>query len=139
MIVPMKKVSLVVLENERKDVLKKLRKLGVMHLEQLNGNSVALSSFRDSYQKVESAYMIVSEIKLAKKQVLPKVPAFDKEQVLAKAEEIIALAERKKQCADIIASNNAELERFAMWGNLNSADFEYFHRRNKSRRTTALA
>lgn len=125
MIVPMKKVSLVVLENERKDVLKKLRKLGVMHLEQLNGNSVALSSFRDSYQKIESAYMIVSEIKLAKKQVLPKVPAFDKEQVLAKAEQIIALAERKKQCADIIAANSAELERFTMWGNLNSADFDY--------------
>ena len=35
MIVPMKKVSFVVLEEERKEALKKLRKLGVVHLEKL--------------------------------------------------------------------------------------------------------
>ena len=125
MIVPMKKVSIVVLENERKDVLKKLRKLGVMHLEQLNGNSVALSSFRDSYQKVDNAYMILSEIKLAKNRILPAISDFDREKILAKAEEIIALSERKKQCAEIIAANTAELERFTMWGSLDAADFDF--------------
>ncbi len=125
MIVPMKKVSLVVLEDDRKEVLKRLRRLGVMHLEQLNGNSAALSSFRESYQKIDTAYMILSEIKLAKKQGLPSVPVFDREQILSKSEEIIALYERKKQCADIIATDIAELERFALWGNLDCADFDY--------------
>ncbi|MBO5137271.1 MAG: ATPase [Spirochaetaceae bacterium] len=125
MIVPMKKVSFVVLEEERKEALKKLRKLGVVHLERLNGNSAALSSFRESYNTVENAYMILSEIKLAKNTKLPELPAFDREQVLAKAEEIIAMSERKKQCIEIIAANTAELERFSLWGNLNSADFAY--------------
>ena len=37
MIVAMKKVSVVILEKEKKDALEKLRKLGVMHLESLEG------------------------------------------------------------------------------------------------------
>ncbi|MBE6345560.1 MAG: ATPase [Spirochaetaceae bacterium] len=125
MIVPMKKVSFVVLEAERKEALKKLRKLGVVHLERLNGNSAALASFRDSYNTIDRANMILSEIKLAKNVKLPTVPSFDREQVLAKAEEIIALSERKKQCVENIASYTSELERFRFWGDLDSADFNY--------------
>lgn len=125
MIVPMKKVSFVVLEAERKEALKKLRKLGVVHLEKLNGNSAALANFRESYNTVDRAYMILSEIKLAKNAKLPSVPSFDREQVLAKAEEIIALSERKKQCVETIASYTTELERFNFWGNLDSADFAF--------------
>lgn len=39
MIVPMKKVALVLLEKERRDALKNLRKLGVVQLETLQGDS----------------------------------------------------------------------------------------------------
>ena len=39
MIVPMKKVSLIVLEKERKDALKSLRKLGLVQLEDVQGTS----------------------------------------------------------------------------------------------------
>ena len=49
MIVPMKKVSLVLLEDNRKEALKKLRRLGVVHLEKVNGASQELTEFRDAY------------------------------------------------------------------------------------------
>ena len=39
MIVPMKKVSCVVTNDSKKDALKKLRSLGVVHLEQIYGSS----------------------------------------------------------------------------------------------------
>ena len=39
MIVPMKKVSLIILENKKKEALKKLRKLGVLHIEISEGKS----------------------------------------------------------------------------------------------------
>ena len=38
MIVPMKKVSIVVLNKERRQALEQLKKIGVVHLEQLEGN-----------------------------------------------------------------------------------------------------
>ncbi len=125
MIVPMKKVSFVVLEDQRKEALKKLRKLGVVHLEQLQGNSDELAAFRESYVKAESAHMILSEIKLPKKAAASSAAVLDRTSALAKAEEVIALAERKKQCAEQIAADTAELERFSAWGALSAADFAY--------------
>ena len=41
MIVPMKKVSLIVLDGERKHALKKLRKLGLLHIEIKEGKGTA--------------------------------------------------------------------------------------------------
>ena len=64
MIVPMKKVSFVLLEEHRKDALKKLRRLGVVHLEKVTGASQELSEYKDSFAKAELAYSILSEIKL---------------------------------------------------------------------------
>ena len=124
MIVPMKKVSFVLLEEHRKDALKKLRRLGVVHLEKVTGASQELSEYKDSFAKAELAYSILSEIKLPKKAA-PLNPSFDRDRTLAKAEEIVGLAERKKQCSDVIAAHSLELERFAGWGDLDVANFEF--------------
>lgn len=124
MIVPMKKVSFVLLEDHRKDALEKMRRLGVVHLEKVAGASQELSEFKDSYAKAESAYAVLSEIKLPKKAA-PLNPVFDRDRILAKAEEVLALADRKKQCADLITAHTLELERFAGWGDLDVANFEF--------------
>ena len=111
MIVPMKKVSFVLLEEHRKEALKKMRRLGVVHLEKVSGASEQLTEFKDTYSKAETAYAILSEIKLPKKVV--STTTFDRDKVLAKAEEVVALADRKKLCKDIISAHTLELERFA--------------------------
>ncbi|MBO5123571.1 MAG: ATPase [Spirochaetaceae bacterium] len=123
MIVPMKKVSLVLLEDHRKEALKKLRRLGVVHLEKVNGASQELTEFRDAYSKAELAYSILSEIKLPKKAA--PAASFDRDKVLAMAQEVVALAERKKQCNDIITAHTLELERFAGWGDLDVESFQF--------------
>ena len=123
MIVPMKKVSFVLLEEHRKEALKKLRQLGVVHLEKVNGASEELTAFKDTYSKAETAYAILSEIKLPKKAV--STATFDRNKVLAKAEEVVALADRKKLCKDIISAHTLELERFAGWGDLDAESFQY--------------
>ena len=48
MIVPMKKVSFVVTNNTKKDALKELRKLGVVHLEQIYGSSEKLTQLKET-------------------------------------------------------------------------------------------
>ncbi len=123
MIVPMKKVSFVLLEEHRKEALKKMRRLGVVHLEKVNGASEQLTEFKDTYSKAETAYAVLSEIKLPKKAV--STATFDRDKVLAKAEEVVALSDRKKLCKDIISAHTLELERFAAWGDLDLESFQY--------------
>lgn len=123
MIVPMKKVSFVLLEEHRKEALKKMRRLGVVHLEKVTGASEKLTEFKDTYSKAETAYAILSEIKLPKKVV--STATFDRDKVLAKAEEVVTLADRKKLCKDIISAHTLELERFAGWGDLDIENFQY--------------
>lgn len=67
MIVPMKKISLVVLEKERRQALKDLRKLGVVHLEEVEGKSEELSLCKKKTSVLETAISILSEIKAPKK------------------------------------------------------------------------
>lgn len=124
MIVPMKKVSFVVLEEERKEALKKLRKLGVVHLEKLEGNSQELRDFRDSFNKAELAYMIVSEIKVPKKKTAVS-ESFDKDKVYGQILRVLELSDKKKQCNEKIIANTLELDRFAGWGDLNLSDFDF--------------
>ena len=68
MIVKMKKVSLVVLDETKKQSLKILRKLGLVHLETVEGQGEVLAGFRDSFTKTERALGILNDVKLSKKE-----------------------------------------------------------------------
>lgn len=123
MIVKMKKVSLVVLNSGRKDALKKLKKIGVMHLETLEGSSEQLAKFKEESANAQNAYAILSEIKLPKKSAKPDEIS-DKE-ISEKCAEVISLSERKKKLLEEIANDSLELDRFKDWGDVNLSDFEY--------------
>ena len=122
MIVPMKKISLVVLENERREALKNLRKLGVLHVEEVSGSSEELSSYKLQNSTIEKALGILTEIKLGKKET-PKQTLIGKEAAFDIAKKVIALTEEKKTCFDRITADSVELERFAKWGGVNPLDF----------------
>ena len=122
MIVPMKKVSLIVLQNERKEALKAMRKLGVIHLEEIQGNSEELALFKEQNSKVEKALSILNEIKLGKKETVTQVQV-TREKAFDVAKSVIALVEEKKSCFDRITNDRAELERFSKWGSVNPEDF----------------
>ena len=122
MIVQMKKVSIVVLNSERKASLKKLRKLGLVHLETLEGKGPVLAAYRESNAVADRAVSIVDEIKVSKKKV-PAQVALDPNEADEKAREIVALADRKKSLLDVIAQSTMELERLDKWGSVDPADF----------------
>ena len=67
MIVQMKKVSLVVLNKERKEALKQLKKVGVVHLEHIEGKGEQLAAFKEASNNAVNAASILAEIKLRKK------------------------------------------------------------------------
>lgn len=122
MIVPMKKISLVVLENERREALKNLRKLGVLHVEEVSGSSEELTAYKTQNSTIEKALGILTEIKLGKKET-PKQTLIGKEAAFDIAKKVIAFTEEKKTCFDRITADSVELERFSKWGGVNPADF----------------
>lgn len=125
MIVPMKKVSLVLLKREKKQALVQLRKAGVMHLESLEGSGEKLQSLKESYETMQVASSILSELKKAAKKGIPACEPLSDEEIISLCSAVVANAERKKSLLDAIAANTVELERFTEWGEVNPEDFDY--------------
>lgn len=130
MIVQMKKVSLVVLNKERKEALKQLKKVGVVHLEHIEGKGEQLAAFKEASNNAVNASSILAEIKLPKK--MPKAEKLGNSEIAAKCKEVIELSEQKKKLQEEISSYSAELERLAPWGGVTPADFAYLKEKNIS-------
>ena len=123
MIVPMKKVSFVVTNDSKKDALKKLRTLGVVHLEQIYGSSEKLSQLKETNNQLEEVLMLLSDIKYDKKSIEQK--KLSSSNVVEKVTQIIELNETKKNYVEELSTASRELERLAAWGGFNPDDFSY--------------
>lgn len=123
MIVPMKKVSLVVLEKERREALRQLKKTGVVHLEAVDGSGEQLAAYKEASANALAATSILGEIKLPKRHAQPA--ALTKEQLAEKCSNAVALSEQKKKLLEDISSAANEIERFSGWGEVNPADFAF--------------
>lgn len=143
----MKKVSLVVLNRYKEKSLKSLRKLGLVHLETLEGSSEELSRVRALYDRLSTAKTSIHDLKLPKKYTSPGkksavVENLDRDAILSayeekgkiseglkkallQAEEILALQEAKKEIGEDIQLARKELDRLAAWGGVNPQDFAY--------------
>ena len=126
MIVPMKKVSLVVLNKERKDALLQLKKVGVVHLEQIDGSSEQLSLYKEASNNAVAANAILSDIKVAKKKSFSStVKTLSNDEIIDKCKHVIDISDKKKKLLEEIASDAAEIERFANWGQVDIEDFAF--------------
>lgn len=123
MIVPMKKVSLVVLEKEKKQALEKLRKLKLVHVEDLTGNGENLSKLKSTYDMMERAFFLISDIKVKEKDVIQV--SLTKEEAVEKASQFLELLSLKKNYEDLITGNTKEIERFSRWGDVDPADLRF--------------
>lgn len=123
MIVPMKKVSLVVLEKEKKQALEKLRKLKLVHVEDLTGNGENLSKLKSTYDMMERVFFLISNIKVKEKDVIQV--SLTKEEAVEKASRFLELLSLKKNYEDLITGNTKEIERFSRWGDVDPADLRF--------------
>ena len=112
MIVPMKKVSLIIRENKKDETLKKLRKLGIVHIEIAEGAGERLASLQEQIALLESAIFTIGK----KKNVEPK--DVDAAEALSVATRIQALDAEKKQCGAERIALSSELDRLKSWGDI---------------------
>ena len=80
MIVPMKKVSLMIMGDKKKETLKKLRKLGILHIEITEGSGKKLEELKEQISLIESAIFSVSEKK--NKNIEKEIEEYIKENCL---------------------------------------------------------
>lgn len=112
MIVPMKKVSLVIMGDKKQETLKKLRKSGIVHIEISEGSGKKLEELKERISLLESAIFSISEKKA--KNIEPTDA--DLAHAVSVAEEIVSIEEEKKQCLSEKIALNSELERVKGWG-----------------------
>ena len=112
MIVPMKKVSLIIRENQKDETLKKLRKLGIVHIEITEGSGERLASLQEQIALLESAIFTIGK----KKNVEPK--DVDAAEALSVATKIQTLDAEKKQCQAERIALSAEFDRLKSWGDI---------------------
>ena len=114
MIVPMKKVSLIVLGDKRTEALKKLRKAGLLHIEISEGAGERLGELREQIALLESGIYITGE--LAKKNT-EKITEADLD-ALSVAKDIVSLSQEKKACQAELITLNSEIQRLKAWGDI---------------------
>ena len=124
MIEQMNKVSVVLLNREKEEALKALRKIGLVHLEKLEGSSEKLNAFKEYTNNALVSESILGEIKLPKKSKKQKVELSDS-RVIQLCSDVVTKSERKKQLLEEISADTTELDRFTSWGSVSLEDFEY--------------
>lgn len=112
MIVPMKKVSLIIMKDTKNNALKELRKLGMMHIEISEGGSERLLVLEKNKELLESALFALGKSKDTEQKTVTS------KESLKIAEEILALSEKKANCQSERISLEAELDRLKSWGEI---------------------
>ena len=127
MIVPMKKITLVVLEHDREEALASLRKTGVLHIERREASSTNMAELQAFVTRLEQAHSILSEIKPDKKKVSAK--KLGREHTLELVERVFALRSGRQAALESIVRIEAELERLSPWGDVDPATFGFLAER----------
>lgn len=112
MIVPMKKVSLIIKGDKRRETLKRLRKLGILQIEITEGSGEKLEKIKGQISMLENASAYLQEKKQKKIEMIDA----DVSETLVIAKEVVDLAEERKDCQAERIAIEVELERLKSWG-----------------------
>ena len=121
MIVPMKKVFLVVSDKDREESLFKLRELGVVHVAQKKVSSPVLSGLLDRKLEIEKSLRILKTVEARIKPVKANT-SYPKPKSDDLASYVLQLDEMRKIQQDEIILLSKEKKRIEEWGDFNLAD-----------------
>lgn len=112
MIVPMKKVSLITLKDKKTETLKKLRKLGILHIEIMESSSEKLTELSEQISLLQNAVFTLGKEKGLEQKEVSLLKTIEL------AREIIALTDEKSSLIAEKAALLIELERLKDWGEI---------------------
>ena len=126
MIVPMKKVSVLVMDKNKEAALEKIRELGVIHLEKKTLSSSALTKLIDRNTQLDIASGVLASFTpkkstKSKKGGKTELPEYKGDL----AGHVTALSDRRKKLQDYMFNHQRERSRFEKWGEFDPKDFKY--------------
>ncbi|GMO25688.1 MAG: V-type ATP synthase subunit I [Termitinemataceae bacterium] len=124
MIVPMKKISILVLDSERGAALECIRELGVLHVDKKPAGSKTINRLLARKSKIESAISILENSTNNKKKKGAADNSFGdsiKDYTYNLVDRIVFLDEKRKSMYDWIHTNNRELRLYDNWGEFDPA------------------
>ena len=122
MIVPLKKVALIIKGDKKTETLSELRKLGILQIEIHEGSGEKLEKLKAKQAMLENAFFSLQE-KKQKKQKIEAVDA-DVAEAVDIAKTIVSYADEKKAYQAEKAALEVEIERLKSWGEITPHEFD---------------
>lgn len=112
MIVPMKKVTLIIMGEERSEVLTKLRNLGLLHIEIESASGGRTAELNEQLALLENGIYSIGKRKVSETESISVTEA------LAIARELSLLEDQKSAYRSELISLGSELDRLKSWGDI---------------------
>ncbi|MBU1122878.1 MAG: hypothetical protein KKF54_09375 [Candidatus Omnitrophica bacterium] len=114
MIVKMQELTLLVMNKYGDDALRKLRKLGVVHINHVRRpHAEGIVAIEHRLEELKKALFILSHYKVAEKK-----EKLDKEKITGCVKDVLSLDKEKGQLQDHLAKLEIDLTWFKEWGNV---------------------
>ena len=127
MILPMKKLTLLVLDSQKKAALKTLRNFGAVHIEKEAASSDTLTDLQNTYARVQQAESLITEAQLKKaEKAKPETLALTRNALLQAVDEILDLKDQESNTRAAINKLTGEIEAYGSWGDFDPEDMRSF-------------
>lgn len=122
MIVPMKKVTVIVLSHDKTDMLKTLRKNGLMHIYTDNSKSKKGEQLLSELELLNRAKVNIEDCSCDKKEIKQEI--LDESDFVKLHKEISQKINDQKILQENIVKDNLTIDRIKNWGNFEPSDIE---------------
>ena len=127
MILPMKKLTLLVLDSQKKAALKTLRNFGAVHIEKEAASSDTLTELQNTYARLQQAEALITESQPKKAEKTKTEPlTLNRNDLLQAVDEILELKDQESNTRAAINKLTGDIEAYSSWGDFDPEDIRSF-------------
>ena len=127
MILPMKKLTLLVLDSQKKAALKTLRNFGAVHIEKEAASSDTLTELQNTYARVQQAEALITESQPKKaEKAQTETLTLSRNDLLQAVDEILDLKDQESNTRAAINKLTGDIEAYNAWGDFDPEDIRSF-------------
>ena len=127
MILPMKKLTLLVLDSQKKAALKTLRNFGAVHIEKETASSDTLTELQNTYTRVQQAEALITESQPKKaEKAQTETLTLSRNDLLQAVDEILELKDQESNTRAAINKLTGDIEAYNAWGDFEPKDIHSF-------------
>ena len=127
MILPMKKLTLLVLDSQKKAALKTLRNFGAVHIEKEAASSDTLTELQNTYARVQQAEALITESQPKKaEKAKTETLTLNRNDLLQAVDEILDLKDQESNTRAAINKLTGDIEAYNAWGDFDPEDIRSF-------------